>query len=135
MIDLRHHGDAELAPGLVDLAVNVRAGTPPRNCGPCCTRRWTTAPVIPTPAPPAHCGGGSRPRSGGGSAHREGRGDVSCCSHVPSVHGATPRRRLVRTTLADLPRTVVAEAIRPPAVWVVGDVVGLHPMDAFGGER
>ena len=27
--DLRHHGDAELAEGLVDLAVNVRAGTPP----------------------------------------------------------------------------------------------------------
>jgi histidinol-phosphate aminotransferase len=27
--DLRHHGDDELAPGLVDLAVNVRAGTPP----------------------------------------------------------------------------------------------------------
>jgi histidinol-phosphate aminotransferase len=26
---LRHHGDAELAPGLVDLAVNVRAGAPP----------------------------------------------------------------------------------------------------------
>jgi histidinol-phosphate aminotransferase len=26
---LDHHGDAELAPGLVDLAVNVRAGTPP----------------------------------------------------------------------------------------------------------
>jgi histidinol-phosphate aminotransferase len=28
-LDLRHHGDAELAPGLVDLAVNVRAGAPP----------------------------------------------------------------------------------------------------------
>jgi histidinol-phosphate aminotransferase len=28
--DLRHHGDAELAPGLIDLAVNVRAGTPPQ---------------------------------------------------------------------------------------------------------
>jgi len=28
-IDLRHHGDAELAPGLVDLAVNVRADAPP----------------------------------------------------------------------------------------------------------
>src|SRR4051812_9430576 len=27
--DLHHHGDAELAPGLVDLAVNVRAGAPP----------------------------------------------------------------------------------------------------------
>jgi histidinol-phosphate/aromatic aminotransferase/cobyric acid decarboxylase-like protein len=28
-IDLRHHGDAEATPGLVDLAVNVRAHTPP----------------------------------------------------------------------------------------------------------
>jgi len=27
--DLRHHGDAEVGAGLVDLAVNVRAGTPP----------------------------------------------------------------------------------------------------------
>ncbi|SFP16718.1 histidinol-phosphate aminotransferase [Geodermatophilus dictyosporus] len=27
--DLDHHGDRELAPGLADLAVNVRAGTPP----------------------------------------------------------------------------------------------------------
>lgn len=27
--DLHHHGDADVAPGLVDLAVNVRAGTPP----------------------------------------------------------------------------------------------------------
>jgi histidinol-phosphate aminotransferase len=29
LYDLHHHGDAEVAPGLVDLAVNVRAGTPP----------------------------------------------------------------------------------------------------------
>ncbi|MHC1563242.1 Rv2231c family pyridoxal phosphate-dependent protein CobC [Actinomycetospora sp. C-140] len=27
--DLHHHGDTEVGPGLVDLAVNVRAGTPP----------------------------------------------------------------------------------------------------------
>jgi histidinol-phosphate aminotransferase len=27
--DLRHHGDAEVGEGLIDLAVNVRAGTPP----------------------------------------------------------------------------------------------------------
>jgi histidinol-phosphate aminotransferase len=27
--DLHHHGDVEVGPGLVDLAVNVRAGTPP----------------------------------------------------------------------------------------------------------
>ena len=29
MTDLHHHGDAEATPGLVDLAVNVRAGAPP----------------------------------------------------------------------------------------------------------
>ncbi|SDE84741.1 histidinol-phosphate aminotransferase [Blastococcus fimeti] len=29
MTDLQHHGDAELAPGLVDLAVNVRTDAPP----------------------------------------------------------------------------------------------------------
>ncbi len=29
MVDLRHHGDAEVAPGLLDLAVNVRAPGPP----------------------------------------------------------------------------------------------------------
>ena len=28
-VDLRHHGDAEVGPGLVDLAVNVRQGMPP----------------------------------------------------------------------------------------------------------
>jgi histidinol-phosphate/aromatic aminotransferase/cobyric acid decarboxylase-like protein len=28
-MNLHHHGDDDLAPGLVDLAVNVRAGTPP----------------------------------------------------------------------------------------------------------
>ena len=29
MTDLRHHGDVDALPGLVDLAVNVRPGTPP----------------------------------------------------------------------------------------------------------
>ncbi len=29
MVDLRHHGDAEVGPGLLDLAVNVRAAAPP----------------------------------------------------------------------------------------------------------
>ena len=37
--------------------------------------------------------------------------------------GSTPTQKAVRTTLADLPRVVAEEGIRPPAVWVVGPVV------------
>src|SRR5919199_283313 len=44
--------------------------------------------------------------------------------------GSTPAQRTVRTTLAGLERTVAEERIRPPSVWVVGDVVTLT-----GGER
>ena len=40
--------------------------------------------------------------------------------------GSLPTQRTVRTTLGDLPRTVTEESIRPPSVWVVGDVVGLR---------
>jgi uroporphyrin-III C-methyltransferase len=40
--------------------------------------------------------------------------------------GSTATQRAVRTTLAALPRTVTEEGIRPPAVWVVGAVVGLN---------
>ncbi|MGY2083065.1 uroporphyrinogen-III C-methyltransferase [Blastococcus sp. SYSU DS0539] len=39
--------------------------------------------------------------------------------------GSTATQRTVRTTLAELPRTIATEAVRPPAVWVVGEVVGL----------
>jgi uroporphyrin-III C-methyltransferase len=39
--------------------------------------------------------------------------------------GSTSTQRTVRTTLADLPRALADEGIRPPAVWVVGEVVAL----------
>jgi uroporphyrin-III C-methyltransferase/precorrin-2 dehydrogenase/sirohydrochlorin ferrochelatase len=39
--------------------------------------------------------------------------------------GSTPGQRVVRTTLAGLAQTLADEEIRPPAVWVVGDVVSL----------
>jgi uroporphyrin-III C-methyltransferase/precorrin-2 dehydrogenase/sirohydrochlorin ferrochelatase len=39
--------------------------------------------------------------------------------------GATPAQRMLRTTLAGLAQTIVEEDVRPPAVWVVGDVVAL----------
>jgi uroporphyrin-III C-methyltransferase/precorrin-2 dehydrogenase/sirohydrochlorin ferrochelatase len=40
--------------------------------------------------------------------------------------GSTASQRTVRTTLAQLPQTVADENIRPPAVWVVGEVVDLN---------
>jgi uroporphyrin-III C-methyltransferase/precorrin-2 dehydrogenase/sirohydrochlorin ferrochelatase len=39
--------------------------------------------------------------------------------------GATPAQRTLRTTLTGLAATLTDEAVRPPAVWVVGDVVSL----------
>jgi uroporphyrin-III C-methyltransferase/precorrin-2 dehydrogenase/sirohydrochlorin ferrochelatase len=47
--------------------------------------------------------------------------------------GSLPSQRIVRTTLADLPRTVAEESIRPPSVWVVGAVVGLQMLAPSGG--
>jgi uroporphyrin-III C-methyltransferase/precorrin-2 dehydrogenase/sirohydrochlorin ferrochelatase len=41
------------------------------------------------------------------------------------VDGSTRTQRTVRTTLAELPQAIADERIHPPAVWVVGDVVGL----------
>jgi uroporphyrin-III C-methyltransferase len=47
--------------------------------------------------------------------------------------GASPAQRVLRTTLAGLPGTMDAEQVRPPAVWVVGDVVGLTAPPGPGG--
>ena len=41
------------------------------------------------------------------------------------VDGASATQRLLRTTLAGLGATMAREDVRPPAVWVVGDVVDL----------
>jgi uroporphyrin-III C-methyltransferase/precorrin-2 dehydrogenase/sirohydrochlorin ferrochelatase len=40
--------------------------------------------------------------------------------------GSTPTQRTVRTTLDRLAATIADEGIRPPAVWVVGEVVNLR---------
>ncbi|TYP87067.1 hypothetical protein BD833_1071, partial [Blastococcus xanthinilyticus] len=39
--------------------------------------------------------------------------------------GTTAAQRSLRTTLAGLPAALVDSAVRPPAVWVVGEVAGL----------
>ncbi len=40
-------------------------------------------------------------------------------------HGSTPAQRVVRTTLADAAAVMRAEGVRPPAIIVIGPVVGL----------
>jgi uroporphyrin-III C-methyltransferase / precorrin-2 dehydrogenase / sirohydrochlorin ferrochelatase len=40
--------------------------------------------------------------------------------------GSIATQRTVRTTLAGLPDAITREGVRPPAVWVVGEVVGLN---------
>ena len=40
--------------------------------------------------------------------------------------GSVPTQRTVRTTLADLPDAITREGVRPPAVWVLGEVVALN---------
>ena len=49
--DLRHHGDAELGPGLVDLAVNVRPGTPPPWLAALLRKTVADLAAYPDPAP------------------------------------------------------------------------------------
>jgi uroporphyrin-III C-methyltransferase/precorrin-2 dehydrogenase/sirohydrochlorin ferrochelatase len=41
--------------------------------------------------------------------------------------GSTPTQRTVRTTLAGLPGTLATADVRPPSVWVVGEVVSQGP--------
>jgi uroporphyrin-III C-methyltransferase len=48
--------------------------------------------------------------------------------------GAMPTQRTVRTTLEGLGRTMADEGVRPPAVWVVGEVVGLTAPDRASGS-
>jgi uroporphyrin-III C-methyltransferase/precorrin-2 dehydrogenase/sirohydrochlorin ferrochelatase len=45
-------------------------------------------------------------------------------------HGTTAAERIVRTTLRDVPERIRIEGIRPPAIIVIGPVVGLP--EAFG---
>ncbi|SNR68965.1 uroporphyrinogen-III C-methyltransferase [Blastococcus mobilis] len=50
--------------------------------------------------------------------------------------GASAAQRLLRTTLSGLPSTMADQAVRPPAVWVVGEVVRLAtpPGSAWEGS-
>ena len=53
-VNLRHHGDSELAPGLTDLAVNVRRPEPPRWLREELARTLTSLAAYPDPAPATH---------------------------------------------------------------------------------
>ncbi|UCD17332.1 MAG: uroporphyrinogen-III C-methyltransferase [Candidatus Zixiibacteriota bacterium] len=49
--------------------------------------------------------------------------------------GTYPSQRLVTSTLADLPDDVRAHNIRPPSIVIIGDVVDLHPMMEWLGDK
>jgi len=51
------------------------------------------------------------------------------------VDGASAAQRVLRTTLAGLGDTMAREDVRPPAVWVVGDVVDLAGAALAVGPR
>src|SRR3954465_5259607 len=102
MTDLRHHGDAELAPGLVDLAVNVRAGPPPpwlRALLHEALDRSAAYPAAPPPRPPrAPAPGARRTRAAVAAAH--GR-DPSEVLHTAGAAEAFPLlARALRPRLA-----------------------------------
>jgi uroporphyrin-III C-methyltransferase / precorrin-2 dehydrogenase / sirohydrochlorin ferrochelatase len=47
--------------------------------------------------------------------------------------GATPAQRTLRTTLSGMAQAIADEGVRPPAVWVVGDVVSLGARAGVAG--
>ncbi|MCA0144133.1 uroporphyrinogen-III C-methyltransferase [Blastococcus sp. LR1] len=49
--------------------------------------------------------------------------------------GTTARQRTIRTTLADLGGTLRDEEVRPPAVWIVGEVVDLAARGCAGAPQ
>jgi histidinol-phosphate aminotransferase len=90
--DLRHHGDAELAPGLVDLAVNVRAGTPPPWLRALLHRALDDSASYPDPGPAR--------------------------AAVATAHGRDPSEVLLTAGAAEA-FTLLARALRPRSAVVV----------------
>ena len=90
--DLHHHGDDELAPGLVDLAVNVRPGTPPDWLRRLLAESLGELAADPTPA----------------AAH----------AAVAARHGRTPAEVLLTAGGAEA-FTLIARAVRPRRAVVV----------------
>ena len=130
----------EVVPGRHQRDRRPRAGRhpghPPR--GDPRVRRRLRPPAARAPAVAGRLGG-ARPAArhgrrahgrGDRAGHRRGAGRARPApGRRPSAivcDGSTPTQRTVRTTLAGLPRTATDD-VRPPAVWVVGDVVALAP--------
>ncbi|SDY16482.1 histidinol-phosphate aminotransferase [Modestobacter sp. DSM 44400] len=90
--DLHHHGDVELAPGLVDLAVNVRAGAPPAWLRAVLHAAVEDSAAYPDPGP----------------ARRA----------VAAVHGRAEEEVLLAAGAAEV-FTLVARALRPRRPFVV----------------
>jgi histidinol-phosphate aminotransferase len=90
--DLRHHGDAEVGDGLIDLAVNVRAGTPPS---------WLAARIVASLA--------------GLAAYPDGRP----ARHAVAVRHGRPDAEVLLTAGAAEAFVLLARALRPRHAVVV----------------
>ena len=90
-MNLHHHGDDELAPGLVDLAVNVRAGTPPEWLRAVLHEALDSSAAYPDPRPA---------RAAVAAAHGRDESEVLLCAgaaeaFVLVARALTPRRAVV----------------------------------------
>src|SRR3954470_18024229 len=100
-VDLRHHGDAEVGPGLVDLAVNVRPGTPPP---------WLAALLRASVTDLAAYPDGSRARSAVARRHRRPPEEVLLTSGAAEAFVLLARALRPRRAVVVHPQFTEAEA-------------------------
>lgn len=110
-VDLRHHGDADVAEGLADFAVNVRTGTPPEWLAERLRRSVTDLAAYPDPRPARRA-----------VARRHGR----ACDEVLLTAGAAEAFVLLARTLKPRRAVVVHPQFTEPeaALRAAG-----HPVD------
>ncbi|MDL5154578.1 Rv2231c family pyridoxal phosphate-dependent protein CobC [Actinomycetospora sp. Odt1-22] len=123
--DLAHHGDAEVGPGLVDLAVNVRAGTPPA---------WLTERLTASLAALAAYPDATAARDAIAAAHGRDRAEVwpvagAAEAFVLLARALRPRRAVVVHPQFTEPEAALRAAGHAVERVVLGGDLTLHPGD------
>jgi histidinol-phosphate aminotransferase len=116
---LGFHGDAELAPGLVDLAVNVRAEPPPE---------WLVAPIVAALADLARYPDAGPARAAVAARHRRPAGEVLLTAGAAQAFTLLAQARLgVRRPIVVHPQFTEPEAALAAAGHRVGRVLCRPP--------